>query len=162
MVSSLSRPKLFPIKNQPVKLQMSHFVKKKNDSQKWANFSEGMTIFDMFLTPWRTLLDTPIPNMDPNAHKLRNDNVRWSTFLSKLPSHGNYQHSRWKRNLTRPRSKKGGIHKLRWQARGRRELPKCQRYYISLFSKLVNEGGGGSKFCQCNLWMPPIYLVIYS
>ena len=106
MVSSLSRPKLFPIKNQPVKLQMSHFVKKKNDSQKWANFSEGMTIFDMFLTPWRTLLDTPIPNMDPNAHKLRNDNVRWSTFLSKLPSHGNYQHSRWKRNLTRPRSKK--------------------------------------------------------
>ena len=34
----------------------------------------------------------------------QNDNMRWSTFLSKLPSHGNYQHSRWKRNLTRPRS----------------------------------------------------------
>ena len=73
-----------------------------------------MTIFDMFLTPWRTLLDTPIPNMDPNAHKLRNDNVRWSTFLSKLPSHGNYQHSRWKRNLTRPRSKKRGSHYTSW------------------------------------------------
>ena len=37
---------------------------------------------------------------------------------------------------------KRGIHKLRWQARGRGGLAKCQRYYISLCSKLVNEGGG--------------------
>ena len=35
----------------------------------------------------------------------------------------------------------GGIHKLRWQARVREGSPKFQRYYISLFSKLVNEGG---------------------
>ena len=28
---------------------------------------------------------------------------------------------------------------------GRRGSPKCQRYYISLFSKLVNEEGRGSK-----------------
>ena len=35
-----------------------------------------------------------------------------------------------------------GIHKLiRWQAKGGRMSPKCQRYYISLFCKLVNEGG---------------------
>ena len=40
---------------------------------------------------------------------------------------------------------KGGIHKLRWQARGEGGLAKCQRYYISWCSKLVNEGGGGSK-----------------
>ena len=41
--------------------------------------------------------------------------------------------------------------------------PKCQPYYISLFSKLVNEGWERgitntcmySKFCQRSLWMPP-------
>ena len=33
---------------------------------------------------------------------------------------------------------------------------KCQRYYISLYSEVVNEGGQkSSKFCQRNLWMPP-------
>ena len=40
---------------------------------------------------------------------------------------------------------------------GGRGSHKCQRYYINLFSKLVNEGGGGqksSKFCQRSLWMP--------
>ena len=48
-----------------------------------------------------------------------------------------------------------GIHKLRWQARGRGS-PKCQRYYISLYSKFVNEGPQKySKFCQRSLWMPP-------
>ena len=49
----------------------------------------------------------------------------------------------WSKNLR-------GIHKLRWQARGREELTKCQRYYISLCSKLVNEGGDQkfSKSCQ--------------
>ena len=41
---------------------------------------------------------------------------------------------------------------------GGRKSSKCQRYYISWFSKLVNEGGGGqksSKFCQRSLWMSP-------
>ena len=42
----------------------------------------------------------------------------------------------------------GGIHKLRWQARGRRGSPKCQRYFISLFNKVVNEGGGGSEILK--------------
>ena len=40
---------------------------------------------------------------------------------------------------------------------GGRGSPKCQRYFIYLFSKFVNEGGGGpksSKLCQCSLWMP--------
>ena len=36
----------------------------------------------------------------------------------------------------------GGIHKLRWQTR-EEWVAKCQRYYISLCNKLVNEGGGG-------------------
>ena len=53
----------------------------------------------------------------------------------------------------------GSIHKLRWQAREREGLPKCQR----LFDKLENEGGGGGKkswtFCQRSLWMPPICIV---
>ena len=45
-----------------------------------------------------------------------------------------------------------------WGGRGSH---KCQRYYISLFSKLVNKGGGverdlqSSKVCQRSLWMPP-------
>ena len=37
--------------------------------------------------------------------------------------------------------------------------PKCQPYYISLFSKLVNEGWREGhkyqKFCEPSLWMPP-------
>ena len=37
----------------------------------------------------------------------------------------------------------GGILKLRWQTRGREGSTKCQRYYISLFSKFVNEGRRG-------------------
>ena len=49
-----------------------------------------------------------------------------------------------------------GIHKLRWEALGVRGLHKWQRYYISLFCKLVKEGGEGhqkfSKFCERNLW----------
>ena len=46
---------------------------------------------------------------------------------------------------------------------GERGSPKCQRYYISLFSKLVKEGEGGqksSKFCQRILWMPPNLAII--
>ena len=33
-----------------------------------------------------------------------------------------------------------GIHKVRWQGRGRGKFAKCQRYNISLCSKSVNEG----------------------
>ena len=39
---------------------------------------------------------------------------------------------------------------------------KCHRYYISLFSKLVTEEGGGqksSKFSQHSLWMLPCCIV---
>ena len=36
----------------------------------------------------------------------------------------------------------GGIHNYIDKQGGGRGLPKCQRYYISLFSKLVNKGGG--------------------
>ena len=35
-------------------------------------------------------------------------------------------------------------------------LVKCQRNYLHVWSKIVNEGGGGqkySKFCQRSLWM---------
>ena len=69
------------------------------------------------------------------------------------------------------------IHKLRWQASGGRVAQICEWYYISLFSKLVNEGGRtwpkitgmsrGSKIpkiCQRSLWMPhnPNELIIKS
>ena len=44
--------------------------------------------------------------------------------------------------------------------RGGKGSLKCQRYYISLLSKLVNEGGrSGQKFCQRSLWMPPCLLL---
>ena len=42
----------------------------------------------------------------------------------------------------------GGIHKLRWQARGRVEFAKYQWYYIYICSKPVNEGGGGENFSK--------------
>ena len=47
--------------------------------------------------------------------------------------------------------------------KGRGGLAKCQRHYISLCSKLVNEGGGGqklSKSCQRSLCMPPCSIMI--
>ena len=61
------------------------------------------------------------------------------------------------RHNNSPNEYLGGIQKLRWQA-WRGGLVKCQRYYISLCSKLVNEGRGSnnsSKCCQHSLWMPP-------
>ena len=44
-----------------------------------------------------------------------------------------------------------GIHKLRWQERGRGS-PKCQPYYLS---NLSTKGQKSSRSCQRNLWMPP-------
>ena len=48
---------------------------------------------------------------------------------------------------------------------GGKGSPECQWYYISLFSKLVNEGEGGqkfSKFCQRSLWMPSMPINGYN
>ena len=48
---------------------------------------------------------------------------------------------RWKPSvvlLLWPQFHLGGIHKLRWQARGRGELSKCHGYYISLIAYVVN------------------------
>ena len=70
----------------------------------FSNTNISIGIFFMCKTP----IFRYKPNTEPEtcSRAPQNDNMRWSTFLSKLPSHGNYQHSRWKRNLTRPRSKK--------------------------------------------------------
>ena len=40
---------------------------------------------------------------------------------------------------------KGGLHKLRQQARGEGGLAKCLCYYISLCSKLADGGGRGGQ-----------------
>ena len=60
------------------------------------------------------------------------------------------------------KSKQGGILKLSWQEE-ERGLAKCQRYNISLCSKLVNEaGGGGVKNPLVNVWMPQFVIVCSS
>ena len=60
--------------------------------------------------------------------------------------------------ISTPFCKGASINYVDKQGRGRGS-PKCQRYYIRLFSKFVNEGGGrdqkSSKICQHSLWMSP-------
>ena len=61
-----------------------------------------------------------------------------------------YKRMKWPGKFER-KDNKGGIHKLHLQAMGR-GLAKCQRYYIILCGKLINEGGKKSlKSCQRSL-----------
>ena len=69
------------------------------------------------------------------------------------------------RILVRKEMSKGASINYAYKQGGGMGFPKkCQWYCISLFSKLVNEGGRGSqkssKFCQRSLWMPPKWKVI--
>ena len=54
-------------------------------------------------------------------------------------------------------SKYGGIHKLRWQARGRGGFSQMLTWvYVLNFSTKGEGGQKSTKSCQRSLWMPPI------